>query len=394
MGHRIGIVVNPDAGLGGRLALKGSDGQAELARSKGANDRSGPRMTESLQHLSSIISITPGPWKDIEWWLMKGRMGDSWIPNSLGEVGRWNIIDETPQKTSADDTTSAVHTLVKHNVEMILYAGGDGTTRDIVNALIEIDASETPILGVPAGVKMHSGCFGASPRASAEALAAWITGDLLLARTEVMDLDEDLYRDGEWVVRMYGEANTPGSPRWMQGSKQRVERVSETEILEGLGDHIKETIEEKPEMLVIWGSGGTLRTLGDSIGYAISVLGIDATRGTEQIGTDLDEVGLIETVDSHKKAFGDESEILLLLSPMGGQGFLIGRGNLQLSPDVLRRIGIDAILGVVTPAKLATLNSLRIDTGDAELDAEFRERKYLKALQGYRTTRLIRISAD
>ncbi len=394
MGHRIGIVVNPDAGLGGRLALKGSDGQAELARSKGANDRSGPRMTESLEHLSSIISITPGPWKDIEWWLMKGRMGDSWIPNSLGEVGRWNIIDETPQKTSADDTTSAVHTLVKHNVEMILYAGGDGTTRDIVNALIEIDASETPILGVPAGVKMHSGCFGASPRASAEALAAWITGDLLLARTEVMDLDEDLYRDGEWVVRMYGEANTPGSPRWMQGSKQRVERVSETEILEGLGDHIKETIEEKPEMLVIWGSGGTLRTLGDSIGYSISVLGIDATRGTEQIGTDLDEVGLIETVDSHKKAFGDESEILLLLSPMGGQGFLIGRGNLQLSPDVLRRIGIDAILGVVTPAKLATLNSLRIDTGDAELDAEFRERKYLKALQGYRTTRLIRISAD
>ena len=351
-------------------------------------------MTESLEHLSSIISITPGPWKDIEWWLMKGRMGDSWIPNSLGEVGRWNIIDETPQKTSADDTTSAVHTLVKHNVEMILYAGGDGTTRDIVNALIEIDASETPILGVPAGVKMHSGCFGASPRASAEALAAWITGDLLLATTEVMDLDEDLYRDGEWVVRMYGEANTPGSPRWMQGSKQRVERVSETEILEGLGDHIKETIEEKPEMLVIWGSGGTLRTLGDSIGYAISVLGIDATRGTEQIGTDLDEVGLIETVDSHKKAFGDESEILLLLSPMGGQGFLIGRGNLQLSPDVLRRIGIDAILGVVTPAKLATLNSLRIDTGDAELDAEFRERKYLKALQGYRTTRLIRISAD
>ena len=394
MGHRIGILVNPDAGLGGRLALKGSDGQAELARSKGANDRSGPRMTESLEHLFSIISISPGPWKDIEWWLMKGRMGDSWIPNLLGEVGRWNIIDETPQKTSADDTTSAVHTLVKHNVEMILYAGGDGTTRDIVNALIEIDASETPILGVPAGVKMHSGCFGASPRASAEALAAWITGDLLIAKTEVMDLDEDLYRDGEWVVRMYGEANTPGSPRWMQGSKQRVERVSETEILEGLGDHIKETIEEKPEMLVIWGSGGTLRTLGDSIGYAISVLGIDATRGTEQIGTDLDEVGLIETVDSHKKAFGDESEILLLLSPMGGQGFLIGRGNLQLSPDVLRRIGIDAILGVVTPAKLATLNSLRIDTGDAELDAEFRERKYLKALQGYRTTRLIRISAD
>ena len=332
--------------------------------------------------------------KDVEWCLMEGRMGNSWIPNSLEGLGHWNIIAETPQETTADDTANAVHALIENHVDMILYAGGDGTTRDIVNALIEIDVGETPILGVPAGVKMHSGCFGASPRASAEALAAWITGDLLLARTEIMDLDEDLYRDGEWVVRMYGEANTPGSPRWMQGSKQRVERVSETEILEGLGDHIRETIEEKPEMLVIWGSGGTLRTLGDGIGYSISVLGIDATRGTEQIGTDLDENGLIEIVDSHNKAFGDQSEILLLLSPMGGQGFLIGRGNLQLSPSVLRRIGIDAILGVVTPAKLATLNSLRIDTGDAELDAEFRERKYLKALQGYRTTRLIRISAD
>ncbi|DAC24680.1 MAG TPA: hypothetical protein D7H85_06105, partial [Candidatus Poseidoniales archaeon] len=383
MSHRIGIIVNPDAGLGGRLALKGSDGQAELARSKGADDRSGPRMTESLEHLNSIISITLGPWTEVEWCLMDGRMGASWIPKPLREIGLWNIIAETPQNTTAHDTTAAVHTMIEHHVDMILYAVGDGTTRDIVNALMEIDASETPILGVPAGVKMHSGCFGASPRASAEALAAWITGDLLLARTEVMDLDEDLYRGGEWVVRMYGEANTPGSPRWMQGSKQRVERVSETEILEGLGDHIQETIEENPDMLVIWGSGGTLRTLGDGIGYSISVLGIDATRGTKQIGTDLDETGLIETINSHKILFGEESEILLLLSPMGGQGFLIGRGNLQLSPDVLRSIGIDAILGVVTPAKLATLNSLRIDTGDAELDAEFRERKYLKALQGY-----------
>ena len=133
----------------------------------------------------------------------------------------------------------------------------------------------------------------------------------------------------------------------------------------------------------------TLRTLSDST--LLTCAWNRCNRGNKQIGTDLDEDGLIEIIDSHKKAL-ETKGILLLLSPMGSR-ISSGRGNLQLSADVLRRIGIDAILGVVL-AKLATLNSLRIDTGDAELDTQFRERKYLKALQGYRTTRLIRISAD
>ena len=241
---------------------------------------------------------------------------------------------------------------------------------------------------------MHSGSFGASPRSAAEAFAAWFSGDLLIAQTEVMDLDETLYREGEWVVKMYAEAMSPGSPRWMQGSKQRIERVSEVEILESLGDHLRETIEDDPELLVIWGSGGTLRTLGESIGFTITVLGIDVTLGSENIGTDLNENQLIDVINNHKSQFGENAKILTLLSPMGGQGFLIGRGNLQLSPTVIRLIGIDNILAIVTPAKLATLNTLRIDTSDMDLDRQFQEKKYMKALQGYRTTRLIRISAE
>ena len=209
-----------------------------------------------------------------------------------------------------------------------------------------------------------------------------------------MDLDETLYREGEWVVKMYAEAMSPGSPRWMQGSKQRIERVSEVEILESLGDHLRETIEDDPELLVIWGSGGTLRTLGESIGFTITVLGIDVTLGSENIGTDLNENQLIDVINNHKSQFGENAKILTLLSPMGGQGFLIGRGNLQLSPTVIRLIGIDNILAIVTPAKLATLNTLRIDTSDMDLDRQFQEKKYMKALQGYRTTRLIRISAE
>ncbi|MAV07373.1 MAG: hypothetical protein CMA29_05735 [Euryarchaeota archaeon] len=394
MERRIGIIVNPDAGLGGRLALKGSDGMAEIARSKGAEDRAGPRMCEAFEHLFSIIELSLVSWDNIHWLLPKGRMGDSWIPEKMKIHGKWTNISDTPEVTTAEDTINVVNSMIEQNVEIILYAGGDGTTRDIIGALEDIDSASTPILGIPAGVKMHSGSFGASPRSAAEAFAAWFSGDLLIAQTEVMDLDETLYREGEWVVKMYAEAMSPGSPRWMQGSKQRIERISEVEILESLGDHLRETIEDDPELLVIWGSGGTLRTLGESIGFTITVLGIDVTLGTENVGTDLDENQLIDVINNHKSQFGENAKILTLLSPMGGQGFLIGRGNLQLSPTVIRLIGIDNILAIVTPAKLATLNTLRIDTSDMDLDRQFQEKKYMKALQGYRTTRLIRISAE
>ena len=394
MERRIGIIVNPDAGLGGRLALKGSDGMAEIARAKGAEDRAGPRMYEAFEHLFSIIELSLVPWDNVHWLLPKGRMGDSWIPEKMKINGKWTNISDTPEVTTAENTINVVNSMIEQNVEIILYAGGDGTTRDIIGALENIDSASTPILGIPAGVKMHSGSFAASPRAAAEAFAAWFSGDLLIAQTEVMDLDETLYREGEWVVKMYAEAMSPGSPRWMQGSKQRIERVSEVEILESLGDHLRETIEDDPELLVIWGSGGTLRTLGESIGFTITVLGIDVTLGNENIGTDLDENQLINTINEHKDRFKNNARILTLLSPMGGQGFLIGRGNLQLSPTVIRSIGIENILAIVTPAKLATLNTLRIDTGDINLDQQFQEKKYMKALQGYRTTRLIRISAE
>lgn len=394
MERRIGIIINPDAGLGGRLALKGSDGMAEIARSKGAEDRAGPRMCEAFEHLFSIIELSLVAWDNVHWLLPKGRMGDSWIPEKMKIHGKWTNIFDTPELTTAEDTINVVNSMIEQNVEIILYAGGDGTTRDIIGALEDIDSASTPILGIPAGVKMHSGSFGASPRSAAEAFAAWFSGDLLIAQTEVMDLDETLYRKGEWVVKMYAEAMSPGSPRWMQGSKQRIERVSEIEILESLGDHLRETIEEDSELLVIWGSGGTLRTLGESIGFTITVLGIDVTLGNENIGTDLDENQLIDVINNHKSQFKENAKILTLLSPMGGQGFLIGRGNLQLSPTVIRLIGIDNILAIVTPAKLATLNTLRIDTGDMDLDQQFQEKKYMKALQGYRTTRLIRISAE
>ena len=379
---RLGLLVNPDAGLGGRLGLKGSDGQAELARSMGAEDRSGPRMRAMLEHFSSIHRAG---FEDISWVTSEGRMGTEWFPEA--EIGSISTVHSSSGGTSAADTQDAVNSLLESEIDLLVYAGGDGTTRDVVAALESAESSETPVIGVPTGVKMHSGCFAASPKAAAEALSSWLIGDLLLASTEVLDLDEDLYRQGKWVVRLYAEAITPSSPRWMQGSKQRIEASGEEDTTEGLADHIRELLVSDNRML-IWGSGGTLRKIAQMNEFEPTNLGIDATIGNEQVGTDLSESDLLELLSEH------DGPTTLLLSPMGGQGFLIGRGNLQLSPQVLRLIGIENILGVVTPAKLLSVRRLRIETGDPELDADFADMRYMKVLQGYRTTRVLPVAVD
>lgn len=373
----VGILVNPDAGLGGRLGFKGSDGKAEEAREAGAEDRSGPRMNETLSHFIELGI-------DVNFLTCEGRMGSTWVPDNLPNV------DTIPgaDPSNAEDTQQAVSDMIAQGIDLLLYAGGDGTTRDIVSTLQKVDREELPLIGVPSGVKMHSGCFAASVTGAAEVLGAWLNGDLLVGNTEVMDLDEDAYLQGEWKVRLYAEVMTPSSPRWMQGAKQRMEASDETDIIEGIGDHIGEMMQEDETLAIVWGSGGTLRRMAKHLGMSKTVLGIDVVMAGKIIASDVNESDLMQLLTGH------EGKAMILLSPMGGQGFLIGRGNLQISPDVIRQVGINQILGIATPAKLLTLTALRIDSGDSTLDDDFKTKKYLKVLQGYRTTRLIKVSQD
>lgn len=320
-------------------------------------------------------------------------MGGTWVPG-LGDERHIALttMGSTPASTAPEDTARLVSELVEAGVEAILYAGGDGTTRDIVNAL-EAEGPEAQtiaLIGVPGGVKMHSGCFATTPKAAAEVALAFALGDLRTAITEVMDLDETVYAKGEWKVRMYGEAWTPSSPRFMQGAKEQVERVSEEDTIEGLAHHVSTLLQDEPDLMVVWGSGGTLRRMGEHLDLELTLLGIDIQHGGT-VHADLNEQGLLEVISAHTNADG-QRPLLLLLSPMGGQGFLIGRGNLQLSPDVLRVIGHGNILGVATPSKLIGLEAVRIDTGDDDLDAEFQAKRFIKILQGFRTTRLIRVA--
>lgn len=391
---RIGIVVNPDAGLGGKLGFKGSDGRAAEARAAGAKDRAGPRMEQCLHHLSSLLSSSLNRTNTsltlIGW---EGRMGSSWATMVDGShlVGGWH--GRTPEQTKPSDTADLVAQLVEAEVEAIVYAGGDGTTRDIVNALATCgeEAAKIALIGVPGGVKMHSGCFATTPKAAAEVVLSFALGDLRTAITEVMDLDEVIYQEGIWKVRMYGEAWTPSSPRFMQGAKEQVERVSEDDSIEGLANHIASLLDDEADLMVVWGSGGTLKRMGEHLDSSLTLLGIDIQHG-DLLHNDLNEADLLTIISQHVDESGQQRPLLLLLSPMGGQGFLIGRGNLQLSPDVLRLVGHTNILGVATPSKLIGLEAVRIDTGDESLDEEFQAKRFIKILQGFRTTRLIRVA--
>ena len=390
---RLGVIVNPDAGLGGKLGFKGSDGRAIEARKAGATDRSGPRMRQCLQHLHGLLVSSlnrTGSMSEIYSW--SGRMGGDWLPETSEKMTVVHT-GQTPTPTSAADTSDMVRTLVDAQVEAILYAGGDGTTRDIVNALgaLGSGATSTPVIGVPGGVKMHSGTFATTPKAAAEVVLSFAMGDLRTAITEVMDLDEEVYQHGEWRVRMYGEAWTPSSPRFMQGAKEQVERVSEEDTIEGLAHHVQSLVDDEPDLMVVWGSGGTLRRMGEHLDLDLTLLGIDVWHaGT--VFRDLNEQGLLDILGSHHDQQDQPRPLLLLLSPMGGQGFLIGRGNLQLSPAVLRLVGHDRLLGVATPSKLIGLEAVRIDTGDEALDDEYAAKRFVKILQGFRTTRLIRVA--
>ena len=381
---RIGVLVNPDAGLGGRLGFKGSDGRADEARSSGAKDRAGPRMMEAIKHIFNLIQSKKC--LEFDLFVCGGKMGSDWIkeipfPN-LKVIGDWQ------GKTSAKDTTLAVKLLLEEDVDLIMYAGGDGTTRDIIETLESLESLELPLIGVPSGVKMYSGCFAEDTLAAAEVLAAWINGDLGFSTTEVLDMDEESYRLGEWKIDMFGQAITPASPLWIQGSKHQVQAVGEDEVLESLSEHILEIYVENENCLIIWGAGGSLNKIANLCNLDTTLLGIDISKGNKLIGTDLSEKELILILDNYS-----ENEIVLLLSPMGGQGFLIGRGNLQLSPDVLRKIGIDNIIGVATPAKLLSISRIRIDTGDTSLDKEIRGKKYVKIIQGYRTIKIVKIES-
>jgi predicted polyphosphate/ATP-dependent NAD kinase len=375
MVSKIGFVINPISGMGGKVGLKGTDGVLDQAIKLGAKSVAPEKAYETLKEFISNNSKN----HDIKWYTCKGIMGSDILDKV--DIKNFEIVySPLKEKTASDDTKNACKQFLDKNVDLILFCGGDGTARDIFTVI----SNKLPILGIPSGVKMHSGVFGITAIASGKMLKEFVKKNLTIGDAEIMDLDEERYRKGEWNIKLFGIAKGIVEPTYIQVGKSTFESVSDNEIRDELFEHISDEIDNNCNYLFLFGSGGTIDYIASKIGNKNTLLGIDAVYHKKTIKSDLNEDDIVKLLEKYPK-------VKLLLSPIGAQGFILGRGNLQLSPRVIKKIGLDNIIIVSTPAKLASIPIIRVDTGDEELDKMFAEKEFMMVVIGYRLSRVVKI---
>lgn len=377
MPTKIGFLINPIAGMGGRVGLKGTDNVLAQAKQLGATPIASQKAREMLHEF-----LTRGYSRDIHWYTCATDMGNT-ILESSGIKAKDIIYTPQITITSAEDTKKACHKFLENHIDILVFCGGDGTARDIFTVIDK----QIPLLGIPSGVKMHSAVFGVNTSATAKMLQEFIEGRLTIGDAEIMDLDEDLYRKGEWKVRLFGIAKGIVEPTYIQVGKTSYESISDDAVKDELADHIKDELEKNNDALFLFGPGGTVDYIAKKIGLKHTLLGIDAVYKKQVVGSDLNEKQILDLLKAHPKA-------KILLSPIGAQGFILGRGNLQLSPEVIRKIGIENIIVVATPSKLMHTTILRVDTGDKVVDRLFQDQGYLMVVIGYRLSKVVNIQTN
>lgn len=375
----VGFIENPIAGMGGRVGLKGTDDVEVEARRRGVEPSARSRAMTMLQALQDHLRREVDP-PHLRWLTCSGEMGADVLTEAGFLPVRVLALPPPGQPSSAHDTRAATAEYLAAGVDLVLFCGGDGTARDIAGLV----GLRTPILGIPAGVKMYSGVFGVSPARTAEILLRFLKGELRLVEAEVLDLDEERYRAGEWIVRLHQTVRTPFEPTFTQVAKQLIIETPEAEAKAEIARYVAEIMSSDRDTLFILGPGSTLKAVAEEMGLEKTLLGVDAVLATSLVGRDLSEQDVLELLRHHPQC-------KLVLSPIGAQGFVLGRGNLQLSPAALRRIGTRNMILAATPAKLARTPVLRFDTGDPSLDLEFAAPGYLPVVVGYRRQRLAKI---
>lgn len=356
---RLGLIINPLAGLGGSVALKGSDGVAKEALSLGATPKAGLRMEQAL------AVITPFA-ERLQIYTASGNMGAD-LAQKLGF--RTEVCYQVATDTSRSDTQAAAKALMAQELDLLLFAGGDGTARDIYGVVGE----HLPVLGVPAGVKIHSGVYGITPHASGLVLKQLLEGALVsLMSADVMDIDEEAFRQGTVRARRYGEMTVPAEPRYIQAVKMGGREVDELV----LADIAAEVVGDMEDELYIMGSGSTVAAVMEELGLDNTLLGVDLVQNKTLLASDLNAAQLLSATENQK--------VKLVITLIGGQGHILGRGNQQLSPELIRRIGKENIIILATKSKLKALEGrpLIVDSGDQKLDSELSG--YYRIVTGYR----------
>ena len=361
---RLGLVVNPMAGIGGPAGLKGSDDRAlvDEALEQGAEKRAAARVVRCLERL---MELSPNA---VHLVTADGVMGQEYAEAASIPA---QVVYGPGESTSAEDTRNAVTALIGAGIDLLLFVGGDGTARDVC-AVIE---DRVPVLGIPSGVKMHSGVFAISPEAAAEVVNAAVHGNLVdLRLQEVRDIDEAAFREGVVKSRYFGEMKVPEFGHFVQGTKNGGREVEEL-VLDDIAADLRERME--PDTLYLIGAGTTPKALMNELGLHNSLLGVDVVLDEQLVAKDQSATELEALVVDHP------GPVVVILSITGGQGSLIGRGNQQLSPAVLRRVGRDNVWVLATKTKIRELEGrpLLMDSNDVQLDREWSG--YIEVTTGY-----------
>ena len=342
----LGFVVNPVSGIGGTVGLKGSDGVVDEARGLGGNARAIPRVEQ-------LLAAHPMCFSGFRVFTWAGAMGGGLLGSHGIDAA---IIGEPPSVTSSEDTRAAVDAFVARRIDLIVFVGGDGTARDVVSR-----ARGTPVIGLPAGVKMHSGVFVRSPARLAEILARIRDGGLVAARdAEIRDLDEKALRDGVVRSRFYADAKVPDLGDYLQHTKiggVEDETLAQADIAAFVADEIRQSSSK-----FVLGPGSTVGTIKTELGCPGTLLGFDLFDASGCLETNLAERRLLEI-----------GHFVAVVSFTRGQGALLGRGNLELSIDVLERLQREDLWVVGTRKKLASLDGrpLLVDSGSPAIDQRF-----------------------
>jgi len=345
MTKKIGLIVNPVAGMGGSVGLKGTDGTAyKKALELDAQPVTPVRTSDLFKHIKKK--------EEIYLFTAPGKMGEEHI-HSFGIP--YEIIGKAEKETSSVDTIKIAREMINRGIELLIFVGGDGTARNVCNAV----GLKIPVVAVPSGVKMFSAVFAYSSRAAAEMVDAFIEGSNS-TEEEVLDIDEIAFRENKLTSQLYGYLLVPNVKKFLQGGKECSNTsVSTVESKKNIARYVLENMDKST--LYLLGPGTTLKTIADTAGVTKTLLGVDALSNGRIVGTDLNEKGILSS-------FRDFQKIKIIVTPIGGNGFIFGRGSKQFTPEVLRHVGKENIIVVGTRDKLYKLQGLRVDTGDFGLD--------------------------
>lgn len=371
----IGLLVNPLAGLGGSLALKGSDGDELRERAASMTAQQRHRSQDRLQR--ALAPLAPLE-EDLRFSTWGGPMGEEVLAGMAAPVA---VLGQPGRGLSdAEDTRRAAAALRDAGIDILVFAGGDGTARDIYDVVGE----SLPVLGVPAGVKMHSGVFAVSPEAAGELLLELARGGLVgLRLQEVRDIDEKAFREDVVRSRFYGDMQVPGEGRYLQHTKIGG-RESHDLVAADIAAWIVENMQQDTTYLV--GPGSTTAAIMDELGLDNTLLGVDVVRNSAVLANDADEQALLGLIAD------TDGPVSIIVTAIGGQGHIFGRGNQQFSPSVIRACGISGIVVVAAKSKIASLEGrpLLVDTNDPDLDTELSG--YREVITGYDDRILYRVA--